>query len=115
MGIDFRQGKISAHWSFNGFNDFRRKLAREIGINLDDMWGFGGKKAWDTVNDTIVPLLNHSDCDGELSPGQCKTIEPRLRELIATWPYDSYDKYMATKLADIMQQCAEKNTDLIFS
>ncbi|MFP3842037.1 hypothetical protein U5N22_17430 [Bacillus safensis] len=40
MGLDFTH--YEAHWSYSDFHDFRRKLAACIGMNLDDMEGFGG-------------------------------------------------------------------------
>ena len=49
------------HWSYSCFHEFRRKLAAEIGIDLDDMDGFEGTLSWDDLKDDIVPLLDHSD------------------------------------------------------
>jgi hypothetical protein len=45
MGVDFNVGgkSVGAHWSYSGFNEFRHKLAAAIGIDLDQMEGFGGK------------------------------------------------------------------------
>lgn len=40
MGLDFTH--CEARWSYSSFNNFRRKLAACIGMNLDDMQGFGG-------------------------------------------------------------------------
>lgn len=65
MGVDFTHCDV--HWSYIGFNNARRRLAREIGVSLDEMLGFGLDKhvarEWYTVDDSaIVPLLHHSDC-----------------------------------------------------
>ena len=116
MGLDFVGS--DAHWSYSGFMKFRRRLASEIGINLDEMQGFievyenGISRS--TIDDDIVPLLNHSDCDGELSAEECETIEPRLRELIAEWDDKEYDKINGILLADGMDRCVSQNVPLRF-
>jgi hypothetical protein len=113
MGIDFNL--TEAQWSYSGFNNFRRRLANKIGIELNNMDGFGGKISWDTIDDTIKPLLNHSDCDGELSPKDCKKVEPRLRKLVKDWDDDDYDKIQALLLADGMKVSYTKNIPLKFA
>lgn len=125
MGIDFAYRKIEfperekrVYWSYGGFNAFRERLAKEIGIDLRLMDGFCGPDKegvlWGTVNDYIVPFLNHSDCDGNLSPDQCRDIYIRLIELVQHWPDDDYDKRTALKLADMMEQCAKNEWVLEF-
>ena len=111
MGIDFSRG--NAHWSYGGFNSFRHRLAECIGIDLDDMLGFGGDIQWDTVNDPIEPLLNHSDCDGVLTAEQCLTVAPRLAELVKDWP-DDYDKSHALELVEGMKEAIEDDADIEF-
>jgi len=41
MGLNFSHTDM--HWSYSCFHEFRRKLAAEIGIDLDDMDGFEGR------------------------------------------------------------------------
>lgn len=142
MGLDFNNSK--AHWAYSGFNRFREKLANEIGICLPLMEGFWSthkdsmstveltKKIlgtaifdefywlpkeplkWDKIKDPIVDLLYHSDCDGSLSAEQCGKIAPRLRELIADWNDDDYDKRQALLLAEGMENCHKENVELNF-
>lgn len=112
MGLDFSH--CDAHWSYSGFHRFRCKLAKEIGIDLDSMKGFGGKISWDKIKDPIKPLLNHSDCDGELTSEECREVAPRLRELVKDWPDDDYDKQKALELADGMEFAAIMNENLEF-
>jgi hypothetical protein len=80
------------------------------------MAGFGekGTTPWKNVKDPIVPLLNHSDCDGHLTPTQCKKAAPRLRELVEDWPDDDYDKRSALELADGMEEAAKAKENLVF-
>jgi hypothetical protein len=66
------------------------------------------------LDDAIVPLLNHSDCDGELTPEECATISPRLRELAAAWPEDDYGREHALRLADDMDLAARLDCHLEF-
>lgn len=97
---------------------FRVALANEIGLDLKAMRGFGDfaedGKPWDGLTDPICLLLNHSDCDGELTPEESKRVAPRLRELVADWP-DDRDKLNALTLADDMERFAEKGLPLIFT
>lgn len=112
MGLNFSPG--NAHWSYSGFNRFRVKLAKEIGIDLSNMIGFGGEGSWEEVRDPIKPLLFHSDCDGKLTVSECMVIYPRLLELIEHWDDDDFDKEEGFTLANDMKYCAENKTPLIF-
>ena len=117
MGINFAK-RINEfydlHWSYHGFHYFRKKLAKEIGIELDNMEGFGGGIPWDKINDSIKKLINHSDCDGYLSPDDCRIIYPRLLELVKNWNNDDYDKIKAIKLAEAMKDCSDNDFFLDF-
>ncbi|ACK88851.1 hypothetical protein BCAH820_4398 [Bacillus cereus AH820] len=112
MGLAFNHS--SAHWGYSGFNNFRRKLASQVGFNLDEMEGFGGEVDWDTVTDDIKDFLDHSDCDGSLTPEQCEVIYPRLLELVESWDDNDRDKQNAIILADDMKYCVENNLTLEF-
>ena len=111
MGVSFSHG--NARWSYFGFHEFRSKLAEEIGISLKEMEGFGGDKPWDGINDPIVPLLNHSDCDGILTPEECGSVYPRLIELVSDWD-DDFHKQMALELARGMKICYQSGENLEF-
>lgn len=89
MGIDFSHSE--AHWAYTGFSRFRRALATFEGIDLDAMAGFcSGGQPWEPVTTPLVPLLDHSDCDGDLSPEDCAAVAPRLREVIdQIWPAET--------------------------
>lgn len=102
MGIDFSHSE--AHWAYSGFSRFRNRLAQEIGIDLGMMDGFGGDIPFDSIKDPIEPLLNHSDCDGGLTPSDCAKVAPRLRELVKGWPDDDRDKRNALLLAEGMEE-----------
>ena len=75
MGLCIYPGEAS--WSYSGFHEFRRRLAAEEGLELEQMHGFGpmlpGSRPhydptlplieWSEVPTSLEPLLNHSDCD----------------------------------------------------
>ncbi len=112
MGLDFSHA--DAHWSYGGFNRFREALAVEAGFNINDFKGFGGNKGWEEMQDDIKPLLNHSDCEGGLTVNECKKVAPRLRQLVAAWDDDSFDKAQALLLAEGMEYAVEQNEPLEF-
>lgn len=119
MGLDFSHG--DAHWAYSGFGRFREKLARAEGFNLNDMEGFRRShepprpmRSWDTVTTDLKPLLDHSDCDGELTSEECKQVAPRLKEIIADWPLEDYDRRSGLDLVAAMEYCAEHGETLEF-
>ena len=86
-------------------------------MDLDEMEGFNGERPWSEVDDDIVPLLNHSDCDGDLSPEQCVIVATRLEELVKSWTDDilgSYDKQRAQLLVEGMRKAAAAAEPLEF-
>ena len=123
MGIDFSH--TQAQWSYTGFGAFRRALAVFEGFELDDMEGFGGDRDWSTVATDLAPLLNHSDCDGEMSPDECRQVAPRLRAVIdelwpaerAVWEIDPsahFNRHAGLALADGMDAAAAADEHLQF-
>ena len=134
MGLDFRHDRPDGHhcpqWAYSGFNRFRIRLAAAEGFDLEEMQGFGkggyfdgtrvpGTRSWDEITTALKPLLNHSDCDGELTPEECAQIAPRLREVVAGWEQDGefsshYDEQGALRLADCMEACAAAGEKLEF-
>ena len=115
MGLYFSHG--SAHWAYRYFKDFRRKLAKEINLDLETMEGYSDNDSaisWDTVKDPIVYLLNHSDCDGDLSPQICKVVATRLRELVQKWEPSDLDKQQALLLADGMELAFKRKELFVF-
>lgn len=119
MGVDFRPDGALGHarWSYSGFNAFRCRLAKICGFDLEEMKGFGGtfQKPWHDEGGDLQPLLKHSDCDGELSPAECRKIAPALREAAAKLEDGvGYDKDNALKLAASMEFCADAGKPLEF-
>lgn len=112
MGLKFSH--CDARWSYSGFGRFRRRLANEIGMDLDRVEGFNGFIPFSSYEDDILPLLNHSDCDGELTVEECRKVAPRLRKLVSSWEDGDYDKRKAIELANGMDYAVEYNEPLGF-
>ena len=66
--INFRAG------SYSGFGFWREILAKMHDIELEAMEGFGGAKEW-TEDEPFYELLNHSDCEGVLTPKQSRELQ----------------------------------------
>lgn len=70
--------------SYSGFGDFRTKLAEMGDVLLEVMVGFGGDIPW-TEDEAFYELLNHSDCDGELHPYECKELIKDFEKYQEEW------------------------------
>jgi hypothetical protein len=120
MGLDFScetPFKNAPCWSCGGFNRFRTKIAKSIGIDLKQMRGFGGIIEWD-YNHSLTPFLDHSDCDGILTVKEMKIVYPALSDAILkirdnSTDYD-YDFINGMQLVFMMKHCILYNEDLIF-
>jgi hypothetical protein len=124
MGLDFSTEGIPyvedlgfderAHWSYSGFDRFRRRLARSCGFteDLETLW----QQQPDHFRFHILwQLLNHSDCDGTLSPIACRILFKELTVAVWDWkPVDDYDRINALKLAHHMLECARQERHLVF-
>lgn len=82
MGLDTTHN--AWHGAYSSFGTFRKKLAEQIGINLNDYWGYsgGGKLDLRSIDHDIQPLLDHSDCDGELTVSDCERIANGLNDIL---------------------------------
>ena len=120
MGLDTSHN--CWHGPYSSFNDFRKALANQIGINLDDYIGYGdkGTKDLESIPHDIMPLLNHSDCDGELSPDECTRIAKGLDDVLSNFKDDAVSKYPYNFKDDIVQfrngciDAASKNETVYF-
>jgi hypothetical protein len=122
MGVDFwieaKPEYTGCCWSYCGFNDFRKRLAESIGINLDEMKGFcnDGKEWPDPKKEPLVYFLDHSDCDGELLPEECRAVWKRLHEVVSEWSDRAldYDRKKGLILAAKMRDAADGDLRLYF-
>lgn len=113
MGLDFNYG--DAHFSYGGFHNFRTELANLANLpDLDNMEGFRGAIKWNLYKDDIIPLLRHSDCDGELTVKECLQIIPRLSKLIDPLSDEDYVKFKGKQLIESMEEAVENKDSLRF-
>lgn len=115
MGLNFSHTKAS--WSYSGFSSFRKRLAKQLGLgDLEEYVGFGGAKKWpeEFKQDPIYKFINHSDCDGHLTPDECFKIGPRLLILVKDWPADDFDRRQCILLVQGMIQAVFDKTNLEF-
>lgn len=112
MGIDFSH--CEARWAYSGFHRFRTRLAEKVGLkDFETITSTKDKRFNAIKKDPIVYLLAHSDCDGYLTPTQCKKLAPRLSELVKDWT-DDYDREQALELVKGMKSAAKKKQKLKF-
>lgn len=81
------------HGSYSTFGAWRKELARAAGLPpLNLMKGFcdeGQPIEWDILKpSSLITLLNHSDCDGEIQAIDCAPLADTLSELLPKLPQD---------------------------
>jgi len=132
MSLNFCVEKIESTdigFSFRGFNEFRHRIARSIGLkgvyaNTDtDMYMTLRYKEIEETH-PMYTLIIHCDCDGKLWPDDCGQIGTYLKTLIPEWkkeleedPDDDElkdDVEIGDKLADLMLGCHKNNESLLF-
>jgi hypothetical protein len=97
MGLDTTHGAWNGPYSY--FNKFRENISRRVGHELRQFEGFGGSVPFDVLKeDDIRILLDHSDCDGEISAEDCGKLSTRLFELAKEFPYEPEQSDMPMKL-----------------
>jgi len=83
-------GLATSHGCYNGscgsFNHWRAWVADQIGFALNEYGqGYCGDKPcvpWSLICHPLVPLLNHSDCEGELKWEDCGPLADTLTDII---------------------------------
>tara|TARA_R110000851_G_scaffold98468_2_gene213107 strand:+ start:123 stop:497 length:375 start_codon:yes stop_codon:yes gene_type:complete len=93
------------HGSYGGFNRMRQDIAKVWGgsypphrdDNLDDKFVYFPEKIDEQSGMAI--FMRHSDCDGEISPQDCKKVAdelakllPKLEQYIDDTPYSTHAK-----------------------
>lgn len=117
MGLDTSHD--AWHGAYSSFNRFRTRLAELAGFPpLEEMEGFGdghynpgnpiGQRKWGrTPGDfRLIPLLSHSDCDGEIDVNDCVRIADALEEIASKLPDDtSADGWVRSKALQFAAGC----------
>lgn len=82
MGLDTSHN--CWHGAYSSFMRFRRSLGAQIGIVLDSYNDYGGTSGIHSsqIQHDLMPLFNHSDCDGELSVKESEQIVKGLNSVL---------------------------------
>lgn len=83
MGLDTSHN--CWHGPYSAFGKFRSSLAAQIGIgDLDEYDGYGkeGGKDIKSIEHDLMPLFDHSDCDGVLIVEDSKRIANGLNQVL---------------------------------
>ena len=78
---------------------------------MKEIKGFGGEKEFPDV--ALKPFLNHSDCDGELTPAEMGKCMPELYRALPLLE-DAYDIINLARLIDGMDRATARNDNLEF-
>lgn len=65
---------------------------------------------------TLRPLLDHSDCEGEMTPEECAQVAPRLAEIVRTLQEhdEARERGAEEQLVVLMTYCGENDCHLLF-
>ena len=115
MGVDFRilRSEHVTGCPYSTFNLFRARVAKAVGCDWSLMGALDSPESQKIRGHGIFPLLNHSDCDGELSTSECQSVGPALREIASGWTNEADDaeqdhKYFALRFADMCDEAARE-------
>ncbi len=129
MGLEFMIKRLEMSevgCSYSGFNEFRKLLAEAVTIDLDEMEGFKAKgvypgRSWyDFQDEPLVPLLRHSDCDGEMSADELRPIAERIKGItlpFVDWLSEEDVRYWQgwmNKLRQLMEEVILSDAVLVF-
>ena len=115
MGLDavIKLGEELVHrehmGSYGGYSEWRRKLAKAVGIDLDKMKGFGGTIPWDDKPMSLI--LDHSDCDGDYPLKLVPQLLEEAKEAQSLFE-DDYDR--PGKFIRLCEKAIEHNTSIVF-
>jgi len=113
MGLDTSHN--CWHGPYSSFMTFRKQVAAQIGLNLSDYIGYGegGTLDEEKIDHPLMPLLAHSDCDGELSVDESKSIVIGLNGVLEnfdeTIPHSHNLKKQIIQFRDGCLEASEKN------
>ncbi len=106
MGLDTSHN--AWHGPYSSFNTFRRSLMFAYnGTNLNDYNGYGGSLALENIEHKgLYEFFNHSDCDGDISPENCKLVADGLSEILPNLT----DAYMIDRTNDFIAGCLDAHS-----
>jgi len=112
MGVEFHPGHLST--TYGGFHDFRSKIVESLGYTMSygDMID---NHCVDFMKDEpIYPLLNRSDCDGELTVEELKQILTQCQTVVNSWDSEDDIKEFGLEFIDSIEVCLNCEEPLVF-
>ncbi len=107
---------LDVAWAYSDFRRYRDRIAIQIGFpEYIGILSLKDPRYEKLKDDPIRPFLQHSDCDGELTPDECAALAPRLRDIVRYWPENDRDRIKSLNLADILTDIADKKEYLKFT
>ena len=78
--------------------------------------GFGGTLLFEPLKHEIKPLLDHSDCSGNITPEDAKSIVIGLNLIISNMDKEPYEgfKFHCERFRDGCIEAIEANEDIEF-
>lgn len=82
MGLDTTHNAFQG--AYSSFMRFRKGLvSHSMKMNINDFEGYDGNVPYSKIeNEGLRRIVNQSDCEGEISPQDCKKIADYLESVI---------------------------------
>ncbi|MCW3466536.1 hypothetical protein [Chitinophaga nivalis] len=92
MGLDISHG--AWHGPYSYFMRWRTTIAEKAQLgDLRKYEGYNGNKPLASIEkEGLQILLSHSDCDGELTPDECKKVADDLTDLLPSLSDDMHER-----------------------
>lgn len=130
MGLDIHikglEREDTYHGSYTHFANYRRNIVQAFNKNLSEIYDKGyynfdykftkqDIKQWNNLcNDDLDIFIWHSDCDGKLTPKECKKIYNELRWLNIQDLYYSNKYTMHSLWLSMLQFCYKHRVNMYF-
>lgn len=104
-----------AAWSYKGFERFQNKVYASMNMpssTMEEAYETG--ELIDIDGHPLLPLLEHSVCDGVLTVDEMRQMLPVLKRLISRWKDNDPDKQNGLDLIAGMKKAVQEGEDLRF-
>jgi len=122
MGLDIevldKEGNVLQSWNigpYSSYMEFRREIARQAGIDLDlmDGYGYNGQVAF-SEKTPLRLLLDHSDCDGDYQYDRLNLLEEELN-VVLKMKLTPNHKRIAESLMEAVYLCRDEGDRILFT
>src|SRR5690242_7045048 len=111
MGLNTSHGCWDGPYS--SFNSWRKDVCAAANLgDLDSYKGHGGVRDFPTH--PLTPLLDHSDCDGEIKWKDCDGIAKALKEVLPKFKKDAYNHDKTTRFIEGCTKAFKAKQNVVF-